>query len=179
LFKWTVIFGGLLLVGITFWQLYYQARQQTDEVIADDVTRLAHILRQIDETCKIINFKEEKTVIDFLNVVEFAGSDVGSMFLAHPERWQGPYLKENPSVQGIFYNILNSRQGYFVVPGDGVKLGNGMVIGKTLKLDKDSDIRTLMKDPKALFDKDSGKQLAAEIILSPTLADAANALAVE
>ncbi len=171
------IIAALLL--LTFWQLYYQARQEKDAIIADTVVELAQIFKQIDAKCKIIGFNYDKTIIDFLNVGQFSGSEVGSMNLAYPQKWQGPYLKENPHVQNKFYQIVRTAYGYFIVPGDGVRLGNGKVIGKDLIFTKKTNIRAMMQDPQALLDKDTGRALAAELIFAPTAADLATTLDVE
>ena len=101
--------------------------------------------------------------IDFLNVGAFEGPVVGPMSLLEPKNWKGPYLRESLTVGGKEYQIIGTKKGYFIVPGDGVSLGNGKVIGKTLIINQNSDIEAMMRDPKALLSGD--KPLAARIAM--------------
>ena len=66
-------------------------------------------------------------------VKSFEGSEVGSLNLAYPKKWQGPYLGDNPTFQGKAYQIIRTKNGYFVTPGDGIMLPNGLVIGRDFK----------------------------------------------
>lgn len=59
-----------------------------------------------------------------------------------------------------------TNEGLYIVPGDGVKLADGKVIGKTLLIGLDSDIERMMGDPQALLS--NGKPLTARI---PTVRD--------
>lgn len=147
---------------VTFW---YQAKIYTDVIIAEDVVVLADIFKKINEECGIIDFRYEKqNYVDFLNVISFEGSEIGTMNLHSPEKWKGPYLRENPTVQGKYYQVVHTDKGYFIVPGDGVKLKNGKVIGKDIIFDKNADIEKMMEDPQKLLFQD--KKLAAQIEVS-------------
>ena len=86
------------------------------------------------------------------------------MNLAYPEKWHGPYLERNPSVQGIEYQVVYTRKGYFITPGQGVKLPNGKIIGKDIILDENADIELMMHDDQALSYR--GQPLAAQITIS-------------
>lgn len=139
----------------------YQARRANDELIAQQVQQLKNIFKEINDTCKINGFRHEKDYIDFLNVASFEGSVVGPMSLMEPKNWKGPYLKESLTIGGKEYQIVTTKKGYYIVPGDGVALANGKVIGKTLIINSNSDIDALVKDPQALIS--NGKPLAARI----------------
>lgn len=149
-----VILASLAIVRL----VYY--RVDSDELIAQKVVQLAEILERIEEQCNIIDFDRQKTPIDFLNVVKFVGSEVGGMNLAYPENWTGPYLNDNPTIQDKEFQVVRTKQGYFVTPGDGVVLSNGKVVGKDIVLDENADILKLMADPKGL--NFNGKPLAAQ-----------------
>lgn len=151
-----VIFG--VFAVITLWQ---SSQINSDESIHQDITELKYILEKIQADCYIYNFEHEKNCIDFLNVIKFSGKTVGSMELGFPQHWQGPYLKTNPRIQNKLYVVLKNKQGYFIVPGDGVRLTNGKVIGKDLILDRNSDMYKLMQDLDGL--KSEAGVLAAEI----------------
>ncbi len=162
--SWFPIFTILLfavLIAMAVVRLVYQVRADSQEAISAQVSEIATIMQRIDEKCKIIGFDLQKTPIDFLNVVKFAGSEVGVMSLAYPQNWEGPYLPANPMTQGKEYQIVRTKKGYFITPGDGVQLGNGKIVGKDIVLDENADIAALMKSEDAFMYK--GKILAAEL----------------
>lgn len=147
---------------MTFW---YQSKISTELIIADDVAALSMILQQIDKTCTITHFRyEQQNYIDFLSVVLFEGSEVGTMNLKYPDRWEGPYLLENPTVQGKHYQVVHTHQGYFVMPGNGVKLKNGKVIGKDIIVDVTTNIEKMIQKGGELYFK--GRALASFIPLN-------------
>lgn len=156
----------LLCIGtaVSFW---FVSSYQSGALIADDVECIARIIERVHSDSGIIRFTHDATVVDFLNVRSFVGSQVGSITLAQPDKWQGPYLVSNPTAQDVEYQIINTQQGLFVVPGNGVTLPNGKLIGADLILTRDSDIGSMMYDPEKLFF--NGKPLAAKIELDPKL----------
>lgn len=161
---WLSIIGATLFIGIfalvTF-KFLSQAKRANDELIADHVAQLHEIFQKINSTCKITGFRHQKDHIDFLNVSSFEGSVIGPMNLLEPKNWKGPYLKESLTMNGKEYQILKTKTGYYIVPGDGVKLANGKVIGTTLLVTPLSDIESMMRDPNALLS--SNRPLAARI----------------
>ena len=162
-FWYSGLMALLFLAGSAFviYKYIHQMRKANDEVIAGHIQKLQTIFKDINDCCKINAFRHEKDYIDFLNVGSFEGSVVGPMSLMEPKNWKGPYLKESLTIMGKEYQIVGTKRGYFIVPGDGVSLANGKVIGKTLVINSSSDIDSLMKDPKALLSGD--KPLAARI----------------
>lgn len=132
-------------------------------LIADNIARLSEILERIDTTCKIISFDAQKNPINFLTVRGFAGSEVGSMNMSYPTHWQGPYLHKELSIQGIPYMVVKTTKGYFITPGDGVRLPSGKVIGTDIVLDEKADIEALIRDEQSLMFE--GKPLAALLSL--------------
>lgn len=153
-----------IISAITLWR---NSRINFDERIHSDVIELQKIFEKIQKDCYIYNFDHEKNYIDFLNVIKFSNSHVGSMDLGFPKNWQGPYLKVNPRIQNQLYMVLKNKQGYFIIPADGVHLANGKVIGKDLILDQNSDMKKLMQDPEAL--QSTIGSLAAEIKIGTEL----------
>lgn len=139
----------------------YQARRANDELIAQHIEKLQSIFKDINDTCKINGFRHPKHYIDFLNVACFEGSVVGPMSLLEPKGWKGPYLKESLTIGGKEYEIVATKKGYYVIPGDGVTLANGKVIGKTLVINDSSDIDSMIHDPQTLLS--NNKPLAARI----------------
>jgi len=151
----------IFLVGISLWRLFYQVRTVSDHIIAEEVVQLVQVFKRIDKKCKIIDFDYQKNPVNFLNVKTFVGSEVGPMNLAYPQNWEGPYLNDNPTIQEKEYQIVRTKKGYFIAPGQGVVLSNGKIIGKDILLGENADIYALMKDKEALNFK--GKALAAPL----------------
>jgi len=161
--------GIVVLLGSMYYYLSH-ARVENERHVASQIQQLKVIFNRINESCKITGFRDEKNRIDFLNVGTFAGSVIGSMNLMEPKNWKGPYLDESLTAQGKEYQIIVLKSGRsYIIPGEGVKLGNGQVIGKTLHITADSSIEDMMRDPKALYSE--GQVLAAEIDTYRTLAD--------
>ena len=157
----TVIALFLTLFAITGINFFYRSKKYSTALITKDIKLLVDTFKKIDEKCKIIDFDYQKNYIDFLNNVSFVGSEVGPMNLSYPDKWEGPYLRDNPTLQGIVYQIVRTKKGYFITPGEGVMLPNGKVIGKDILFDENADIEAMMKDENALFYK--GEALAAPL----------------
>lgn len=155
------LFALLFLISVVY--LLKQARVFSDQLIVQDVVRLADVFKSIDEHCKIVSFDYQKNNIDFLNVEKFSGSEIGSMNLMLPDRWKGPYMN-NPAVQGRVYQVVRTRKGYFIVPGDGVRLSSGKIIGKDIVLNEAADISALSTSGNVLTYQD--KPLAYPLVTS-------------
>lgn len=153
------VFMSLFFISV--WTFLRFSHYSTDTVIVQDLQNLQKIFKEIDKDCKIIGFEHTKNYIDFLTVKEFVGSQIGSMNVTYPRKWKGPYLKRTPTVNEQQYFILKNKNGYYLVPGDGVVLANGKTIGKDLMLDETSDIDALLQNSAAL--KSSQGLLAAKI----------------
>lgn len=147
----SVVIGGLLIVS--FVNFFYRSDEVTGTIITQEVKRLADIFHTINTQCKILGFDNQQNIINFLNVETFTGSEVGPMNLARPEKWEGPYVGDNPTIQSKEFMVVNAEGGYFVTPGNGVRLANGKVIGKDIVLSKDADIAAMMRDKNALLYK--------------------------
>jgi hypothetical protein len=162
-----VIIGIIFFIGITFFDTMYRVKDDAGMMIASEVITLRDIFHRIHKTCTIIDFDAQKNPINFLNVEKFTGSEVGPMNLVHPEKWEGPYLKENPTLYHIAYQVVSTKKGYFVAPGDGVELPNKKVIGRDIILDQKANIDAMMVNPEELLYK--GRPLAARLELgAPT-----------
>ncbi len=159
----SLLIGFLFLLTLGWY--WYRSTQAIGLIINDDVAKLATIFEKIDSTAGIAGFDYQKNPINFLNVRSFVGSEIGSMNVKYPKKWQGPYLDDNPSIQGKDYMVVKTKKGYYITPGEGVKLPNGLVIGVDVKLDEDADIDALVQKSHPLEWK--GKALASPL-KSPT-----------
>lgn len=154
----------VMLIGFAIFNWRVTSKEYLGDIIAKDVSELASILERIDKECKILSFDYQKNRINFLNVKTFVGSEVGSLNLAYPNKWQGPYLDDNPTYQEKEYLVVKTKYGYFVTPGEGVKLPNGKVIGKDIILDENADIGAMAADDHQLRFDD--KPLAVKLNIS-------------
>jgi len=145
------LFAFFIVVSI--FVLLYQSRVDTGIIIADDIAKLANIFERIEQTCDIVSFEYQKNPINFLNIKKdgFVGSELGSMNIAHPDKWEGPYLEENLKMQGKNYQIVRTNLGYFITPGQGVKLPNGNVVGKDIVFNDHADIASMTRDKNLLL----------------------------
>jgi hypothetical protein len=168
-FRWYPIVSIAIICGlIGFSILTFRARKTRDRgaMLAHDIAQLSQIFQKIDATAGIAGFDFEKNEINFLNIKKdgFIGSEVGSMNLIRPARWEGPYVNEVSSLQEQNYMIVRTKQGYFITPRDGVVLPNGKVMGKDIIFDELSDIQAMIQDNELLAH--NGNPLAARISIS-------------
>ena len=157
-----IIIGAVLsLLVVSFINFTYRAGNITGVVVAGDIKKLAVIFDRISKTCGISGFDHQQNMINFLNVGCFKGSEIGSMNLVYPKRWQGPYLKDNLAVQGKEYMIVKTNRGHFITPGNGVRLPNGAQVGKDIILNESANIPAMMNNQNKLMFK--GRALAARV----------------
>ncbi len=153
--RWAIgIATGVVIVGlciVTVINFYYRSEYVTGTIISQEVKRLSGIFQSIQQRCKIIGFDNQQNRINFLNVEKFVGSEVGPMNLQYPEKWEGPYLKDNPTIQTKEFMVVRTKQGYFVTPGNGVRLPSGKVIGKDIVFDESADIDQMIQDHLLVF----------------------------
>jgi len=135
----------LILFGFLFYKFSFGRSVYVARYIASETETVAKILKDIDEGCNILSIRGDRCFVDFLTVKDFVGSEVGCLNLAHPKVWKGPYLNDNPAVNGILFEIVKTSDGYYVLPGVGVKLPNGFVVGTDIKIDGNTDITTMLQ----------------------------------
>jgi len=151
------------LFFLSFVLYWRQAHTFTSEIIVEHIQELSNIFEKINEDCGILSFEHQKNYIDFLTVKSFVGSEVGSMNLTYPDKWQGPYLNDNPTVQEKYYQVVRTQGGHYIVPGEGVILHNGKKIGEDILFDEDVDIEALIADKTLQY---QGQPLAARIAVA-------------
>lgn len=141
----------VILFVISIGAFWWQGRHYQTTLMVQHLNQLAAIFKDIEATAGIVNFDHQINYIDFLNVKKFKGSTLGSMNLRYPDRWRGPYVTKNPTIQEQYYQIVESNQGYFITPGNGVRLANGKTVGTDIDLRKPNiNITQLAKDPNQL-----------------------------
>ena len=134
-----------LLLSFVFWRVWHSRPYVLSNIIAEDLAGIEKVLNRIDKECNILSIRSDRATIDFLTVQKFVGSTIGCLNLAYPERWKGPYLQINPSIQENFYEIVHAKDGYFVLPGTGVKLANGKEMGKDVIITHNTVVKQLLQ----------------------------------
>ncbi|MEX0672133.1 MAG: hypothetical protein WD068_02145 [Candidatus Babeliales bacterium] len=155
----------LSLIGATIYWWHYQNKVYPDHMIVQTIDDLSCIFHQIDATVGITGFKQAHNMIDFLTVGSFVGSEIGPMNLKYPKKWAGPYVADNPTFQGKLYQIVQAKDGYWLLPGDGVVLSNGRVVGGDLHITPDTKVRGLIESGLLVGD---GMPLARKITIGQT-----------
>lgn len=176
--KHFVYFSSFLLIsilGVFIYQIFKERTYYLTSVITSDLDQIEKNLEIIDKDCNILSVSSDRASIDFLNVEKFAGSMIGSINLAYPAKWKGPYLQRNPTVQGIFYELVKTTDGFYITPGRGVKLPNGLVIGRDLEITSSTPIAHLMQPGGKLNYKDEALARKIKFVIgnwdSPLAAD--------
>lgn len=167
---WLPVLTGILffaLFGIAVFNLIYRTKTIGNEIISHDVRQLVQIFKKIDHDCNIAGFDYQKNNIDYLNVGSFEGSEIGSLDLKYPSNWKGPYVKDNPTIQNKAYQVVQTRFGHFIVPGDGVKLSDGKIIGKDIVLNEKADVERMTAKGGPL--NQGGASLAAKLEIGDNL----------
>ena len=125
-------------------KLYYNQPYFVSSVITGNLKNIESILHDIDQRCNILSIQDDHAVVDFLTIKSFEGSVIGQLNLAYPKKWRGPYASRNPSISGHFFEVVKTQEGYFVVPGHGVKLPNGLVVGKDFTITPKTSMRKML-----------------------------------
>lgn len=163
--KYFVVFSSSilsLLLLMSLFKFYYNKPYFTASLITNDLKSINDALTLIDKKCNILQIRGGKITLDFFNVKKFKGSVVGGMSVAYPVKWQGPYFEINPLLQQKYYELIQAKDGYFIVPGNGVKLPNGFVVGKDFSIDAKTIVIPMLKPGGYLFFK--GISLARKIL---------------
>ena len=149
----SIVVFFIVMVAIYFMVPIFKSGIEKGHMIASDINQLKEIFKRIDETCHIVDFDFQQNPINFLTIRKggFVGSEIGPMNIVHPDKWEGPYLPDNPTMDGKEYMVVRTKIGHFITPGNGVELPNGKVIGKDIILDEDANIGCMMFDEDALM----------------------------
>lgn len=134
----------IVLLTLFVFKIIYHRPYYLASVIEQDLTRIADVLAHVDKKCSILSINGQRMPVNFLTVKQFVGSAVGGLNLAYPQKWEGPYLQTNPTHQQRFYEIVQTHDGIFLVPGDGVVLPNGLQMGRDIVLKYDASLKKML-----------------------------------
>lgn len=153
----------ITLMSVFLFKVIYNRAYYLSSIIEQDVTLIAKMLTTVDKNCTILSVTSERTPINFLTVKSFVGSNVGGLNLAYPQKWAGPYLEINPTHQQRFYDLIQTYEGLFIIPGYGVKLPNGLIMGKDIHIDFNTSVKKMLAQKGALHHTGSSLGLQLNI----------------
>lgn len=147
--------GTATLLGlITLCTLHFvmRAPQWQISAVQTDLHRIGAAIRQLDTDCYITDMRVGLHPVSILTRHTL---NEGPLYLnlQHPKKWKGPYLHRIPTLQDKPYQLLKTNTGLFVVPGEGVKLPSGLVIGEDIEWRADTDVNALAASGGSLFYK--------------------------
>lgn len=117
-------------------------------LIQGDLNQIAHATYLMDHDCGLQELRTGRHPIKLLTQKTPPESVIE---LSHPENWRGPYLHKVLTLQGKPYELLKTKNGLYVVPGNGVKLPSGAVIGDTFSWCANTDMNALSQSGGILF----------------------------
>lgn len=149
--KMLIFIGIAAFILLMFFATHYESKRNKAQIISRDLKLIASTLAKIHSDCEIDRFTQIKNPLTFFNVISFTGSEIGTLNLVNPEKWRGPYIKDNPSLQGVEYQVVQAHEGLFIVPGEGVSLPNGKIVGKDVIFDENSHIIDMLRNDDSLY----------------------------
>lgn len=154
--KYFMYFSSFFLLTITSVFVYQVLKERPiylAATIKSDLDQLEKSLTKIDTECSVLSITPSRAQINFLNVEKFSGSMVGCLNLAYPKKWTGPYSPTTPTLQGKPYELVKANDGFYIVPGHGVKLPNGLIVGKHFEIDVSFPIGQMIQPGGKLYYK--------------------------
>lgn len=153
----------VLMVALFFIKIIGERPYFMASIVHSDVKKIGLIIEKIDQNCKITAIAGGRTAVNFLTVKKFVGSVIGGLNLMDASKWAGQYVEVNPTIQQQFYDLVQAKDGCFVVPGIGVFLPNGYVVGKDFVITSETNVAPMMQAGGFLFYK--GEPLAQRVNL--------------
>lgn len=154
--KYFIVFSSTvlaLMLIISLFKVYYNKPYFTASLIGNDVKIVHDALHSIDKRCNILRFNNRRVILDFFTVSSFDGSVIGGVSLAYPKKWTKAVLHRNPIIQQKFYEVVRAQDGFFVVPGEGVTLPTGLVMGKDVVIKRQTQVGPMIRPDGKLFFK--------------------------
>jgi hypothetical protein len=165
IFPFLVVLFAVLITFVMIYNVVYNRPFFRTRLIAFDTHKISQTLKEIDSCCNILSVRSQRNTIDFLTVRSFVSSEIGCLNLAYPQQWKGPYFRDNPSIKGRVYEIVKAKDGNYVIPGHGVVLPNGLMMGKDVVITKNVSVDAMLQKGGDLNYKgiELGKRLDFEI----------------
>lgn len=120
-------------------------------LIQGDLNRIAQAVHALDRDCGIKNMRTGRYPLMPLTQYAWPSGQLHGMSVARPENWRGPYLPKVIALQGKPYELLKTNSSLYVVPGNGVTLPSGAIIGDTFSWCANTDVNALSQSGGILF----------------------------
>jgi len=162
--KWFFMFLFFLIGSYGIFYIYkhfYKKDWWNKRSLEKQVANIVTLLERIDRDCGIVSFVNDVNTIDFLNIKEFSGSTVGSMQVAQPHKWHGPYSDGIPLYKQKPFALFVHWSGCYVVPGEGTILDNDKIVGRDIKFDEHFDYEKIFTTHPELLHE--GKRLVGRV----------------
>lgn len=140
----------LIIISLIFVVFYFFFKSNKN-LYNEKIYEIGQIIEDIDKKCKIICFANEHNPIDFLNVKEFSGNHIGSIQIANPKNWTGPYLEQIALYKQKPINIFVHSSGCYIIPGEGTLLSENKIVGKDIIFDSSFNEEEFFKNYPCLF----------------------------
>lgn len=163
-----VMLIGFCILSLAGWMIFKRVHKSIQP--KEEFVIAANIIRSIDNDCKIIKLIGNNNPINFFNIKEFSGNTVGSIQIADPEKWKGPYLDYIPSYNDQPLSLVNTASGIYIVPGNGTVLANNKIVGTDIIIDDKTDMNNIVKEyPELILDNKKALYIAVEIKLPASI----------
>jgi len=141
----------LLLMGLCFAFLFMNYPSLKTRLVRRDMQRIVRALYQVDRYCHIETVTPGLHPLNFLTLPRPTERDFCGIELEFPKQWTGPYFSEVPVLDNTPYQLLKTEKGLFLVPGNGVRLPNGNVIGIDIVWHYTTEVAALAQQGGALW----------------------------
>lgn len=116
-------------------------------IIDHEISAIVRILEKIDKDAAIVSIDTSHDAeLDIFQTESLKRAKIGPLTVEYPENWKGPYANRTARYRGECYQIVRARDGYFVIPGDGVTLPNGLTVGKDIVINDEQDAAPFLRD---------------------------------
>lgn len=139
-----VMLIGFFMLAFASWMVFKRIHKTHSP--KEEFLIAANIIRSIDNDCKIIKLIGNNNPVNFFNIKEFSGNTIGSIQIADPLKWHGPYLDYIPSYNDVPLSLVNTASGLYIVPGNGTLLENGKIMGTDIIIDQNTNMDEIIKN---------------------------------
>jgi len=120
-----------------------QSSEWNAGTVRADLSHLEEALKNFDGDCGIQEVLSGGHSLLFLTQTARPTDAFAAFKLANENTWRGPYIHKVPVAQGYPYMLLKTNKGLFIVPGEGVRLPKGSILGKEFFLTAESNLKAL------------------------------------
>ena len=144
-------FMVLMMLGFCTAHFVIRVPQWHERQVHKDLQHIARAVTAMDKDCRIVDMRVGIHLLTPLTQKLVSEHELSNTVFKYPENWRGAYLAKMPLIQGKPYQLLKTDKGLFVVPGSGVVLPNGMMVGRDIIWQAQTDVAALTRSGGPLF----------------------------